>query len=363
MMWKYLLMSGLVCALFVMPMGLAQEVQPPEAVQAEAPQVTLKIGDAAPSLVPSTWLKGEGVEKLEKGKLYIITFWQPQSPPCQQVLPLLGKLQDQNKDITFIAHDSWDQDFSEITAIIEPMGKRASFRVAADPILETGRGKMAQDWMDAIGENQIPCSFLVDKETKIAWIGHPTQIEAVLKAMAAGTFDAVKEATLRAARKTVAQNVRAALDAGNIDGAIQVVDQAIKLTPDLKKELLLLRLNLLLQKLDNPAAFGQAREIAELYKDDANTLNEVAWRLVDPEKPVENPDLKLAEEIAARSNELSKGESSAILDTLARVYYVKGDLNLAIGFQIKSVNHAEAGPMRDMVEKTLAQYKAERDAR
>ena len=341
----------------------AQEVQPPEGAPAETPQVTLKVGDAAPNLTPSTWIRGDAVEKFEKGKLYILTFWQPQSPPCQQILPVLGKLQDQYKDIIFIAQDSWDQDLTPISAVIDPMGKRASFRVAADPILETGHGKMAQDWMDAIGENQIPNTFVVDKEGKIAWIGHPVQLESVLKAIAAGTFDPAKEAVLRAARKAIAQAVQAAIQAGNFDGAIQAVDQTIKQNPDLKRELLMVRLNLLLQKMDNPAAFAQVREIATLYKEDANTLNEIAWRLVDPEKPVENPDLKLDEEVAAKANELSKGENTAILDTLARVYYLQGNLDLAIGFQIKSVNHADPGPLKDMVEKTLAQYKAERDAR
>ena len=53
-------------------------------------------------------------------------------------------------------------------------------------------------------------------------------------------------------------------------------------------------------------------------------LNEIAWFIVD-EESIGGRDLDLALRAATRANELN-GRDAAILDTVARVYYQKGDV-------------------------------------
>ena len=79
--------------------------------------------------------------------------------------------------------------------------------------------------------------------------------------------------------------------------------------------------------------------------------------MVDPEVPFENPDLDVALTAALRANEIAKGNRSDILDTLARVYFIRGDVARAIEFQTLAVEKA-AGPEKANASKTLSQYQA-----
>lgn len=43
-------------------------------------------------------------------------------------------------------------------------------------------------WMNAAGRNGIPCSFVVDKAGKVAYIGHPMHLDVVLPKVVDGTW-------------------------------------------------------------------------------------------------------------------------------------------------------------------------------
>ena len=48
---------------------------------------------------------------------------------------------------------------------------------------------MAKTWMQAAGQNGIPTAFVVNKESRIAWIGHPMTIDSPLSKVVAGEWD------------------------------------------------------------------------------------------------------------------------------------------------------------------------------
>jgi hypothetical protein len=106
----------------------------------------------------------------------------------------------------------------------------------------------------------------------------------------------------------------------------------------------------------SPAAYRQLLEKKE-YKDNPNILNFIAWTMVDPELPFENPDLDVALAAALRANEVAEGKRSDILDTVARVYFTRGDVAKAIEFQTMSVEKA-AESEKENLKKTLSQYLA-----
>jgi tetratricopeptide (TPR) repeat protein len=87
----------------------------------------------------------------------------------------------------------------------------------------------------------------------------------------------------------------------------------------------------------------------------AQMQNELAWRLLT-DKKLKDPDLKLAEKIAVRANEAAEGKQPAILDTLARAYFVNGKKDKAIEAQEKAIKLAE-GDMKSNLEESLASYK------
>jgi hypothetical protein len=71
---------------------------------------------------------------------------------------------------------------------------------------------------------------------------------------------------------------------------------------------------------------------------------------------LEERDLDVAEKLAKRANEAAKGNDAAILDTLARVLFLKGQKTEAIEYQEKAVELAK-GDLKDQLAETLASYK------
>jgi tetratricopeptide (TPR) repeat protein len=115
---------------------------------------------------------------------------------------------------------------------------------------------------------------------------------------------------------------------------------------------------LLAGKQEEATTLGQTLFEQGVKFNDPSTLNLVSWLIVDPEMAIASRNLDLAMKSAEKAVELSRGEEGAILDTLARVYYWKGDLAKAIEIQTKAVEKAQ-GEHDVSLQETLDQYKAE----
>ena len=88
-------------------------------------------------------------------------------------------------------------------------------------------------------------------------------------------------------------------------------------------------------------------------------LNAIAWKIVDPEAAWATVDLDLAMRAAVKGVAFTHEKEGAILDTLARVHFLKGDLEKAIEVETKAVEVSK-DKMKESLEKTLAEYKAKR---
>ena len=156
-------------------------------------QKVLTIGDDAPVLKFSKWVKGTPIEKLEKGNIYVVEFWATWCGPCRQSIPHLTELAHKYKGkVTFIGADVWDNPtggkdlFTHVSDFVhKEMGDKMDYNVAID----SDDKHMAENWMSAAAQNGIPAAFIVDKNTKIAWIGHPMEMDEALAKIVEGTYD------------------------------------------------------------------------------------------------------------------------------------------------------------------------------
>jgi tetratricopeptide (TPR) repeat protein len=105
---------------------------------------------------------------------------------------------------------------------------------------------------------------------------------------------------------------------------------------------------------DYPRAYQYASELVEGAWDDAQLLNTVAWFIVD--EPLEKRDFDLAMKAANRANELTDGDDAAILDTVARVYYERGDLRTAVEYQRKANDRAKGSGFEEEIAQRLKEY-------
>lgn len=365
-------------------------VQVKEPAKAEA-KTTLNVGDKAPALEVQKFLKGDPITGFEKGKVYVVEFWATWCGPCIKAFPHLSKLQTEYKDkgVTFVGVNIWERPYNDktldkVTKFVEDQGDKMAYTVAYD-----GPDKKSDSsWMKAAGQNGIPHAFIVDQDGVIAWAGHPMGMDQPLAKIVAKEWDIKaaketaekeraeaekyrKEGAERAAKNAEAnKKLNEALKAEKWDEAITQLDaMKANVTPTQAGMMEVTKFNILLTKANQPEkayAMKDTLLAAKGVGDNAQRLNDLAWRVLDDES-VKTRNVDFAFDLATKANDLSKGEDGAILDTLARAYFDKGDKAKAIETQTKAIEKLKAAAIKDPdmaemlpdMEAALKKYKGE----
>jgi len=327
----------------------------------------LTIGDKAPGIKIAKFFRGTPITKFEDGKTYVMEYWATWCGPCVAQIPHLAKLQKEyeDKDVQFVSTAVWQREKTQaerekvVGDFVTGKGDAMAYTVGIDD-----EGWMADNWMKPAGQDGIPAAFLVGKTGEIEWIGHPGSIDPVLASYLGGTWDRAKakeafDEELRFATKgrELMMKYMMAQRAGNRADSKAALDVLAEEFPN-NANVRMMQFEFLLGD-PSTAAEGYAVAHTIMANDDdlsPGMLNFLAWHVVD-DSTVARRDLDFALEAALKADAMTEHKDASIIDTLARVYWEKGDKNKAVALQ-KDAIAAAADHNKAELEATLASYQS-----
>ena len=341
----------------------ADKAKPADKQVEKQPEVKkLSVGDVAPAIQVEKWIKGDPITGFEKGRVYVVEFWATWCGPCVKAFPHLSELQTKYKDkgVSVVGVNIWERavdeaTFTKVKDFVAGQAEKMSYTVAYDGAAKA----MTKTYMEAAGRNGIPSAFIVDKTGKIAWMGHPAGMDNALEGIVAGTWDTGKakaEADAEAAVQKVLSENRS-----NPEDMLTALEKLEKEMPAAKTQIDEFRWQIYLMsgKADKALPIIRTKTEAAIAKKDAQALNQFAWILVDPDGPFtkETRDMDLATKAATKAVEFSGEKDGTIIDTLARVYFIKGDIDKAIELQTKAISLVPE-EQKAQLQPALDEYKA-----
>jgi thiol-disulfide isomerase/thioredoxin len=155
-----------------------------------------KIGDPAAPLAIKEWIKGKPVDVKDGKNVYVVEFWATWCGPCRVSIPHLTEVQKKLKDKGVVVVGISDETADKVKPFVETQGEKMDYVVALDDERKTSKA-----YMQAFNQNGIPHAFIVSKEGKVVWHGHPMDgMDKVLDEIIAGKYDlqaALKKDALR----------------------------------------------------------------------------------------------------------------------------------------------------------------------
>ncbi|EMI15378.1 Redoxin domain-containing protein [Rhodopirellula maiorica SM1] len=325
----------------------------------------LTIGSIAPELDIEHWIHdGNGafdaVTKFEKNKVYVVEFWATWCGPCISAMPHVVALQKEYADrgVQIVSVSSEPVETIEKFLEREVPGAKGSddsaqtfddltrsYCLTTDPDRSTSKS-----YMEAAGQNGIPCAFLIGKSGLVEWIGHPMSMDEPLAKVVNDDWDRqafAEEFKEEQRADMVFKAFVSAMRSNNTDKALEILDGYIaegKLAARVS-QMQMVKMQVLAS--DDSRADELTAYVNHLLQDesfDAEAVNRLGWTIaryatagkIDDEVTV-RAALQKTQSILADA-----GESKPfVMDTIAHLQFALGDKAAAIATQTEAVELAE----------------------
>jgi thiol-disulfide isomerase/thioredoxin len=303
----------------------------------------LKVGDAAPQLKVSKWLQGKEVPEFAAGKIYIVEFWATWCGPCIVMMPHLSEMQSEYKDkgLTVIGFTAKDPNNTEekVSTFVTKRGPKLGYTFAYADNRDT-----YDAWMNAAGQNGIPCSFVVDQKGKLAYIGHPMFLGEVLPKVIAGSWNIVQGATELAEAEKDVDALFGKFNGSDGAATLKALEEFETKRPGLAKIPYFTgpKISLLIKV----KRFDDAKKMADevlakaIEQDDSGTLRGLAAALASPEAKAEKGFTERSLKAADEFLKVAGDKDLSALLTAAQAYFAAGDKEKARSFGKQAIDVA-----------------------
>lgn len=329
-------------------------------------EITLTIGDQAPELKYSKWIKGEPVNTFEGDQLYILEFWATWCGPCKAAMPHLTELQKEYKGkATIIGVNVWEskaddgKQYDTNLPAIEKFVNGNTDNMGYSVIADNNNMDMANNWLKAAGIGGIPSTFVI-KNNRIIWIGHPIKLDTTLSKVFDGSYDmqAYKTSYEESTKKSLEQitqmkaamkPVQDALKENEYEKAFQLMEEGKKIAPVLAISFDIMKFSTLLKHISEEQAMTFGAKWKESFKNaPVYILQSVA----------STDSLKKSTYLWAANNyEKSNLESNpVVLHLLASCYAKGGNYENAVKAEEKAVQGAKLALKDGTMVGTIMDY-------
>ena len=352
---------------------IALTALPPANVFAQSAEpAILTVGSKAPSLDIEVWFSDREGEfqhttEFEPGKIYVIDFWATWSSPSHRWMSTYSELQDRyfKDDVQIISIS--DEDEESVADFLELDMNNNSDMIYAEQTLNycvttDSDRSVFEDYVEASQMKNVPAVFIVGKTGLIEWFGNPEKMKRPLKKIIDGNWDRgvfKKRALAQQQLKKLATEVQKLTAAGDVEGALVIIEQMIESTDDAKSKAEMQNLRLqLMTTIDSPKLTAAFKDVVQQKDLGSFRLNELAWSIVTREqggKEIEPELIDIALETAVEAVKIARTEEDddhlgMILDTQAHLLFLKGDLDKALEVQTKAAEYTTRDDIQQYLE-------------
>ncbi len=316
------------------------------------------IGEPAPAPVGGETLHGDPVDTWAPGHTSLLLFWTPFVAGSAEHVARLQEVTGPIENVDGISIALGPKD--RVETMLENLPGRNPLppRTVVD-----ATGAWRDAFLQPLGLTELPAIVAIDGEGRVLYHGPVRTSSLTLGTIVSGAFDPGKyrrDALEYGARMNVQRIVnegRSRAKRGELswDSVVEVIRQAIELDPQ-NTPLRVLEFDVLVADADRPdEAYEVGRKIMADFPTSPLTLNELAWHTVSFPN-VSHRDLDFALEAARRANAVQGWFDSGMLDTLARVHWMRGESDEAIRLQTIAVGYSPDTWQGDETRENLRVY-------